>query len=230
MGTSPDASAGVLPVSCTAQQDNCLALVGDSKAGRAVQQAAAAALLQVVQGLKQSLLRYQDPQLASSEYSDAAAAAAAAAAAGGPVPTDLASCLNPLGPKPLEAAGGAWPLAGFREAAKALAAAQAPLLDPSCPNSYPQLLLPDLGPDAAWRLPAGALQGARVDVTAAVASICLQVRLGLGAVLWACSPFRLCACVRLQSGVEGRNWGCSQQLGLLKGANRIETVASKQQC
>lgn len=174
---------GALP----ATQDNCLALMGSTKAGRAVQQAATTALLQLVQGLKHSLLRYQDPQLAASEYSDAAAAAAATAAAGGPAPTDLASCLNPLVPKPSAAAG-------FREAAKALAAAQAPLLDPSCPNSYPQLLLPDLGPDAVWRLPTGALQGARVDVTATVASICLQVRLGLRAVLQI-------------SRLQGRLWG-----------------------
>lgn len=153
------------------KQDNCLALVGSSKAGKAVQQAAAAVLLRLVQGLQQSLATYQDPKLAASEYSDAAAAAAAAAAVGKPaVPADLFSCLKPAVP-----AGGTGPLAGFREAAKALAAAQAPLLDPSCPNSYPQLPLPDIGPDAVWRLPAGALQGARVDVTAAVASICLQV-------------------------------------------------------
>lgn len=144
-----------------------------------MQQAATAVLLQLVRGLKHSLLLYQSLDLGHSEYGDAVAAAAAAAAAGKAVPTDILSCLDPytsaLGP----AKGLGGPVAGFREAAKALATAQAPMLDPSCPNSYP-LLLPDLGPDAVWKLPAGALAGAAVDVTAAVTSICLQV----GACTW----------------------------------------------
>lgn len=145
--------------------------MGSSTASKAVQQAAATVLLRLVQGLQQSSTTYKDPELSASEYSDAAAAAAAAAAAGNAASTDLFSCLR------ISAAAGssAGPSGGFREAAKALAAAQAPLLDPSCPNSYPQLMLPDIGPDAVWRLPAGALEGTRVDVTAAVASICLQV-------------------------------------------------------
>lgn len=155
-------------------QDNCLALVGSSKASRAVQQAAAAALLQLTRGLAQSLAAVTDPELCRSEYGDAAAAAAEAAATGKPVPLDLTSCLNAPGSTAAGAAGSG-PLAGFKEAAKALAAAHAPMLDPSCPNSYPQLPLPELCPDTVWRLPAGALQGAVVDVTAAVASICLQV-------------------------------------------------------
>lgn len=149
-----------------------------------MQQAAAAALLQLIKGLNQSLQTYQNPELAHSEYGDAAAAAAEAAATGKPVPTDLTSCLNPLsqaGSSEVGSTGSgpgaSWPLAGFREAAKTLAAVQAPMLDPSCPSSYPRLALPDLGPDAVWKLPAGALQGAVVDLTAVVASICLQVRL-----------------------------------------------------
>lgn len=137
-------------------------------------------LLQLVRGLKHSLMLYQSPDLGHSEYGDAVAAAAAAAAAGKAVPRDIMSCLDPYTSASGAAGGSAGPLAGFREAAKALAAAQAPMLDPSCPNSYPRLLLPDLGPDAVWKLPAGALAGAAVDVTAAVTSICLQVGACLG--------------------------------------------------
>jgi hypothetical protein len=161
-------------------QDNCLALVGSSKASSAVQQAACAVLLQLVKGLKQSVHMYQSAELAYSEYGDAAAAAAQAAATGNPIPTDLTSYLNPCASASGFAPGVGFTRhsAGFTDAVKALAAAQAPMLDPSCPNSYPQLMVPDLGAEAVWRLPAGALQGAVVDVTAVVASICLQVRQG----------------------------------------------------
>lgn len=172
--TAAAAAAAGLCVFVTHLQDNCLALVGSIKASRAVQQAAAAALLQLTRGLQQSLAAVTDPELCRSEYGDAAVAAAKAAATGKPVALDLTSCLNPPG-STAAAAAGSGPLAGFKEAAKALAAAYAPMLDPSCPNSYPQLPLPELCPDTVWRLPAGALQGAVVDVTAAVASICLQV-------------------------------------------------------
>jgi hypothetical protein len=152
-----------------------------------VQQAACAALLQLVKGLKQSVHMYQSTELARSEYGDAATAAAAVAAKGKPITTDFASCLPPYASASGLAPGGGFTghSAGFMDAAKALAAAQAPVLDPSCPNSYPQLILPDLGADAVWRLPAGALQGAEVDVTAVVVSICLQVRWGTVAVFLA---------------------------------------------
>jgi hypothetical protein len=74
---------------------------------------------------------------------------------------------------------------GGAAAAAALAAARAPVLDPSCPNCYPQLPMPDDGmlgsaaaSEAQWRLAGAALwdQQQCVDVTAAVNSICLQVR------------------------------------------------------
>jgi len=160
-------------------QDNCLALMGSSKVSRAVQQAASGVLLQLVQGLQQSLQLYNNPELARSEYADALASAAAAAAAGEPLPTDLTSWLNPFADTAAGNGGcGSGVLAGFKDAAKTLAAAQAPLLDPSCPNSYPQLPLPDAGVTAAWGMQGVGLQqqGEVVDVTAAVTSICLQVR------------------------------------------------------
>ena len=172
--------------------------MGSSKASRAVQQAASSVLSQLITGLKHSLLLYNDPQLAHSQYGDALAAVAAAAAAGKFPPADLLSSLHPeaavaaaaAGVAGTGAAGVSGALAGFREAAQTLAAAQAPLLDPSCPNSYPQLPLPDVGtPDNLWRLTAAAAagggggwaeQGQVVDVTAAVVSICLQVCVSQG--------------------------------------------------
>lgn len=167
-------------------QDNCLALMGSSKVSRAVQQAASGVLLQLVQGLQQSLQLYNNPELARSEYADALASAAAAAAAGEPLPTDLSSWLNPFANTAAgNGGGGSGVLAGFKDAAKTLAAVQAPLLDPSCPNSYPQLPLPDVGVTAAWGLQGGGLQQQQqrevVDVTAAMTSICLQVGAGVEA-------------------------------------------------
>lgn len=155
-----------------------------------MQQAAAAVLLQLVNGLKHSLALAHHPELARSEYGDSIAAAAAAAAAG--VPGAAAAAAGSPAPDPDCSAGppfvgsssllaAAKLVPGFSAAAHALAAANTPVLDPSCPNSYPQLPLPDdsgAGADGAWGL-AGAAGGMweqqRVDVTAAATSICLQV-------------------------------------------------------
>uniref|UniRef100_A0A383WNT2 Rotatin N-terminal domain-containing protein n=1 Tax=Tetradesmus obliquus TaxID=3088 RepID=A0A383WNT2_TETOB len=172
--------------------DNCLALLSSSRSSRAVQQAAAAVLLQLVTGLKASLALASHPELAHSEYGDGLASSTAAAAAG----VAGAQAGQAGAPAAAAAAGGssdssrsflaAARLApGGAAAAAALAAARAPVLDPSCPNCYPQLLMPDEGmfsstaaaADAQWRLAGAALlqQQQCVDVTSAVNSTCLQV-------------------------------------------------------
>jgi hypothetical protein len=176
-------------------QDNLLALVGSSRASYSVRSAAAGVLAQLLHSLKQSLALQQCPRLAHSQFGDTLAAEAAAEAAGAPR-------------QPQQQRGA---MAGFTAAAKALAAATAPTVDPSCPNSYPQLVLPadgvtDAGVGsaaaasaAAWRLlplaPSCADAAAVVDVTAAVNSICLQVgrccRRALTPLRSSCTPLRL---------------------------------------
>ena len=79
--------------------------MGSSKASRAVQQAASSVLSQLITGLKHSLLLYNDPQLAHSQYGDALAAVAAAAAAGKFPPADLLSSLHPEAAVAAAAAG-----------------------------------------------------------------------------------------------------------------------------
>lgn len=153
-------------------QDNCLALLSSSRYSTAVHQAAAAVLLQLLTGLKSSLALAQHPELAHSEYGDTlardtAAAANRSVAALGAAADDSSSSM--LAAAKLVPAFGA--------AARALAAAKAPVLDPTCPNSYPQLPQPQSGPDTPWQLPLNVVKHQRVDVTAAVNSICLQVGL-----------------------------------------------------
>jgi hypothetical protein len=178
-------------------QDNCLALLSSSRSSRAVQQAAAAVLLQLITGLKASIVLASHPELAHSEYGDGLAATAAATAAGIPE-TNLGPSAAQGGQGDAAAAGvsndssrsflAAARLApGGAAAAAALAAARVPVLDPSCPNCYPQLPMPDdslygstagAAYEAQWRLAGASLWDAQqhVDVTAAVNSICLQVR------------------------------------------------------
>jgi hypothetical protein len=194
-------------VSIHGAQDNCLALVGSSKACRRVQGAAAEALRALLHSLKLSLALQHCPELAHSEFGDALAAAAAADTAGVPSAHLHAATRQ----QQQQQAGG---LKGFAAAAAALAAAKAPLVDPSCPNSYPQLQMPADGVAAAsagaaaagtaavWRLlpPDVVLTGgvderaAVVDVTAAVNSICLQVRACVGVCLLphSCVPAWMC--------------------------------------
>jgi hypothetical protein len=159
-----------------------------------VQQAAAAVLLQLVTGLKASLALASHPELARSEYGDSLACTAAATAAG----VAGADAAAAQGDQDTAAtAGGSNVSRSFLAAARlapgggaaaaALAAARAPVLNPSCPNCYPQLPMPGddmlsgttaAAAEAQWRLAGVGMweQQQCVDVTAAVNSICLQVR------------------------------------------------------
>lgn len=155
-------------------QDNCLALLSSSRYSKAVHQAAAAVLLQLITGLKSSLALAQHPELAHSEYGDSIIRDTAAAAAGVPSSSALAS-LGTADNSSSSMLVAAKLVPAFGAAARALAAAKAPVLDPTCPNSYPQLPQPQSGPDTPWQLPLTVVEDQWVDITAAVNSICLQV-------------------------------------------------------
>ncbi|KAF8060057.1 hypothetical protein HT031_004996 [Scenedesmus sp. PABB004] len=167
---------------------NVLALLASKRASRDVQRAASGVLLQLLVGLKHSLALAAHPELARSEFGDARASEAAAAAAGmlpggdgGDAAAGALAAWRPPGVARPGSSGAGSLLAAARlapgggAAAAALAAARAAMFDPSCPITYPQLPLPDAGPEAAWAgLACGDDEAQRVDVTAAVISICLQ--------------------------------------------------------
>lgn len=160
-------------------------MVSGSRFSKTVHQAAADVLLQLLTGLQRSLALAQHPEFAHSEYGDSFTAtlpAAAAAAAGiHPQIPHLPKSEHPSGSAaaPIDNSSSMLAAAklipGYTAAAKALAAAKAPVFDPTCPNTYPQLPMPQSGVDSPWQLPVSVMENQRVDVTAAVNSICLQV-------------------------------------------------------
>jgi hypothetical protein len=169
-------------------QDNVLALVSSSRSSRTVQQAAAALLLQLVAGLKASLALARHPELAHSQFRDSSSSSSSSSSsrAGFADQATVTTAMTGPASKGNFSSGSTkvQNVPSFTAAAATLAAMQMPPIDPTCPNSYPRLPMPDdveglveQNSGSCWQLPGllGAEQQ-QVDVTAAVVSILLQVR------------------------------------------------------
>eukprot|EP00775_Hariotina_reticulata_P004393 gene4393-4646_t len=183
----------VVPLSAADDQalfeDNILALVSSSRSSREVQQAAAALLLQLITGLKVSLALARHPELAHSQFSDRNTASISGSSREGfeyQQATGLTATAGPAGKaNGSNSSSRVQPIPSFTAAAASLAAMQMAAVDPTCPNSYPYLPMPDdmgglegvlaQGSGGCWQLQGllGAEQQ-QVDVTAAVVSILLQ--------------------------------------------------------
>lgn len=161
----PPTISPLLPISPFTTQDNTLALLSSPKASRAVQSAAADLLLRLMTGLQRSIALSHHPELSRSACSLQGSRPAASA-----LPGAASQASYPAASQGAELAAGAGRGALLQELLTSVRGS-----DPTCPDSYPPLALPPAGLADTWRVLPGQ-ERERVDVTAAVHSIVLQVR------------------------------------------------------